>query len=92
VFIHFVNYETLKDVHISIRRRGRTEDPISVTRLKYRRMSVYEIDVTLLGSWIRSLLRCSLFSGGNKQTKQTPWPLVRERSIPTDRPPLVDEI
>jgi hypothetical protein len=29
----------------------------------------------------------------NKQTnKQTPWPLVRERTIPTDRPPLVDEI
>jgi hypothetical protein len=28
----------------------------------------------------------------NKQTKQTPWPLVRERTIPTERPPLVDEI
>jgi hypothetical protein len=29
----------------------------------------------------------------NKQTnKQTPWPLVRERTIPTDRPPLVGEI
>jgi hypothetical protein len=26
----------------------------------------------------------------NKQTK-TPWPLVRERTIPTERPPLVDE-
>jgi hypothetical protein len=24
--------------------------------------------------------------------KQTPWPLVRERTIPTDRPPLVGEI
>jgi hypothetical protein len=24
--------------------------------------------------------------------KQTLWPLVRERTIPTDRPPLVDEI
>jgi hypothetical protein len=23
---------------------------------------------------------------------KTPWPLVRERTIPTDRPPLVDEI
>jgi hypothetical protein len=22
-----------------------------------------------------------------KQTKQTPWPLVRERTIPTERPP-----
>jgi hypothetical protein len=28
----------------------------------------------------------------NKQTnKQTPWPLVRERTIPTDRQPLVGE-
>jgi hypothetical protein len=27
-----------------------------------------------------------------KQQKQTPWPLVRERTIPTERPPLVDEI
>jgi hypothetical protein len=36
----------------------------------------------------------SVFSEtANKQTnKQTPWPLVRERTIPTDRPPLVDEI
>jgi hypothetical protein len=24
--------------------------------------------------------------------KQTPWPLVRERTISTERPPLVDEI
>jgi hypothetical protein len=28
---------------------------------------------------------------GNK-TKETPWPLVRERTTPTERPPLVDEI
>jgi hypothetical protein len=29
----------------------------------------------------------------NKQTnEQTPWLLVRKRTIPTDRPPLVDEI
>jgi hypothetical protein len=27
----------------------------------------------------------------NKQ-KQTPWPLVCERAIQTERPPLVDEI
>jgi hypothetical protein len=25
-------------------------------------------------------------------TKQSPWPLVRERTIPTELPPLVDEI
>jgi hypothetical protein len=34
----------------------------------------------------------ALFKQTNKQTKQTPWPLVRERTIPTDWPPLVDEI
>jgi hypothetical protein len=28
----------------------------------------------------------------DKQTKQTPWPLVRKRTIPTERPTLVDEI
>jgi hypothetical protein len=28
----------------------------------------------------------------HKQTKQTPWPLVCERTIPTERTPLVDEI
>jgi hypothetical protein len=30
----------------------------------------------------------------SKQTtqKQTPWPLVRQRTIPTERQPLVDEI
>jgi hypothetical protein len=27
-----------------------------------------------------------------QQQQKTPWPLVRERTIPTDRPPLVDEI
>jgi hypothetical protein len=26
------------------------------------------------------------------QTKQTPWPLVRKRTISTERPPLVGEI
>jgi hypothetical protein len=32
------------------------------------------------------------YTNANKKTKQTPWPLVRERTIPTERPPLVDEI
>jgi hypothetical protein len=27
-----------------------------------------------------------------RKQKQTPWPLVRKRTIPTERPPLVDEI
>jgi hypothetical protein len=26
------------------------------------------------------------------QTEQSPWPLVRKGTIPTERPPLVDEI
>jgi hypothetical protein len=33
---------------------------------------------------------CSIVPEQTK--KQTPWPLVRERTIPTGRPPLVDEI
>jgi hypothetical protein len=28
----------------------------------------------------------------SNKNKQTPWPVVRERTIPTERPPLVDEI
>jgi hypothetical protein len=27
-----------------------------------------------------------------QKTKQTLWPLVRERTIPTERPPHIDEI
>jgi hypothetical protein len=27
-----------------------------------------------------------------KKNKQTAWPLVRKRTIPTERPPLVDEV
>jgi hypothetical protein len=30
--------------------------------------------------------------GLKSANKQTPWPLVRKRTIPTERPPLVDEI
>jgi hypothetical protein len=33
-----------------------------------------------------------LISYMQEEAKQTPWPLVRKRTIPTDRPPLVDEI
>jgi hypothetical protein len=33
-----------------------------------------------------------LHAPGGVTNKETPWPLVRERTIPTDRPPLVDEI
>jgi hypothetical protein len=45
---------------------------------------------TILHSHSRENLRSYI---QNKQTnKQTPWPLVRERTIPTERPPLVDGI
>jgi hypothetical protein len=37
-------------------------------------------------------LRGILYQGSNYQTKQTPWPLVRKRTILTERPQLVDEI
>jgi hypothetical protein len=35
-----------------------------------------------------------LFSASGYQltNKQTPWPLVRERTIPNERRPLLDEI
>jgi hypothetical protein len=42
--------------------------------------------------------RCSFELNGvqigisTNNQKQTPWPLVRKRTIPTERPPLVDEI
>jgi hypothetical protein len=28
----------------------------------------------------------------NLKQKQTPWPLVRKRTVPTEQPPLVGEI
>jgi hypothetical protein len=34
----------------------------------------------------------SISFGVPKKKKQTPWPLVRKRTIPTDRPSLVDDI
>jgi hypothetical protein len=40
----------------------------------------------------KELCEENIYSNKNKTNKQTPWPLVRERTIPTDRPPLVDEI
>jgi hypothetical protein len=29
---------------------------------------------------------------GSGYTKQTPWPVVRKRTIPTEQPPLVGEV
>jgi hypothetical protein len=39
----------------------------------------------------KSVFEHKRFRIGNKQ-KQTPWPVVRNRTIPTERPPLVYEI
>jgi hypothetical protein len=41
---------------------------------------------------IAVILKVVMFALQILRYKQTPWPLVRERTIPTDRPPLVDEI
>jgi hypothetical protein len=40
----------------------------------------------------KSVPYMNLHRTGYFTNKQTPWPLVRERTIPTERPPLVDEI
>jgi hypothetical protein len=47
-----------------------------------------------LADWmsiVKMTLICKLCST-KELANQTPWPLVRERTIPTKRPPLVDEI
>jgi hypothetical protein len=31
-------------------------------------------------------------NNNNNNNNKTPWPLVRERTIPIERPPLVEEI
>jgi hypothetical protein len=60
-------------------------------------------DLTKINKYCRDLyinppsshLRLSsfgIFTYQKQTNKQTPWPLVRERIIPTERPPLVDEI
>jgi hypothetical protein len=48
--------------------------------------------LTRLDGQCNSRLRtpCPLYI--QQTNKQTPWPLVRERTIPSERPPLVDEI
>jgi hypothetical protein len=51
------------------------------------------LSITSAGS-LRALLNDAMSNCCDKKktNKQTPWPLVRERTIPTERPPLVDEI
>jgi hypothetical protein len=47
---------------------------------------------TILHSHRRENIKSYIALSKQKTNKQTPWPLVRERTIPTERPPLVDEI
>jgi hypothetical protein len=62
-----------------------TSSPPSVSRLS-RRSRILNIPQSYIG--FHHMFR------GNKQTnkKKPPWPLVRKRTIPTEQPPLVDEI
>jgi hypothetical protein len=38
------------------------------------------------------IIKANKENSNTSHTKQTPWPLVRERTIATERLPLVDEI
>jgi hypothetical protein len=54
-----------------------------------RRVALVRTDVS--DERIVSIIRVTRI-GELQTTKNTPWPLVRERTIPTELPPLVDEI
>jgi hypothetical protein len=77
-----------------------------VSPVKYE-LGFYIPEDDILHSYCREnikscILQCTSVSASRTQArflsrlvlliKQTPWPLVRERTIPTERPPLVDEI
>jgi hypothetical protein len=55
-------------------------------------VSCIELELEL-GGWGPRFRKGILAQCTTKQTnKQTPWPLVRKRTISSERPPLVDEI
>jgi PBP1b-binding outer membrane lipoprotein LpoB len=71
----------------------------SICNSKTKRSSYPTANVTRVLQTIRQqtdveLTPASMVSSAQtkKNKKQIPWPLVREGTIPTDRPPLVDEI
>jgi hypothetical protein len=55
-------------------------------------LMISQIDSTKANGVTVKLKFIAVHCAGQLKQKQTPWPLVRERTIPTDRPPLVDEI
>jgi hypothetical protein len=60
-------------------------------RLTFVRTGVSEKRIVSLIRVTRTGELGVLVATSNGSTK-TPWPLVRKRTIPTERPPLVDEI
>jgi hypothetical protein len=46
--------------------------------------------VAIYGEWQPTT--CAINWYALSTNKRTPWPLIRERTIPTERPPLVDEM
>jgi hypothetical protein len=79
-----------------------SEQHATIIRFEYRQTSRYRSLVyPFTGHIVHSVgpeqilfkLKPGIHRSFSEQTnKQTPWPLVRERTIPTERPPLVDEI
>jgi hypothetical protein len=52
--------------------------------------AVFKLQYNEISS-VRHIKICDMLSVEAPQ-KKTPWPLVRERTTPIERPPLVDEI
>jgi hypothetical protein len=61
--------------------------------INYLPQALQEANVVLFADDTNIILTDSeLISLNEKTNEQTPWPLVRERTISTERLPLVDEI
>jgi hypothetical protein len=52
---------------------------------------VFEVEGSL-NEKLRLVLKVATNKKKKKKKTQTPWTLVRKRTIPTERPPLVGEI
>jgi hypothetical protein len=69
-------------VYVPIRHSKEEGDDVCLALQRSREQDVISYTV-----WITEIVSARLML-----QKQTPWPLVRKRTIPTERPPLVDEI